>query len=82
MKCRYASSIPYLELYKSSRYEEAKIAQVRLHTPLRDPRDSFEEPGLVFKIQKKTSIWIVEQKEGRYCSIDRSNSQQLKTRKS
>jgi hypothetical protein len=63
MKCRYASSIPYLNPYKSSRYEEAKIALARIHAPLSDPRDSFKKLGLIFKIQKKTFKWIVEQKE-------------------
>jgi hypothetical protein len=60
----YASSISYLEPYESSRCEEAKIALVRFHTPLSDPRDSFEELGFVFKIQKKTSRWIQKKTSG------------------
>jgi hypothetical protein len=82
MKYKYDSSFPYLEFHKSFRNEEGSNAQVRIYTHWAIREIHLRNLVLVCKIQKKTSRWIVEQRRGKSCSINCSNSQQLKTRRS
>jgi hypothetical protein len=82
MKYRYASSLPYLELHKSFRYEKGSNTLVRIYTHGAIREIHLRNLVLICKIEKKISRWIVEQRRDKSSSINCSNSQQHKIRRS